>query len=327
MRAETAGTGDGPQATAGGGAAELRGAVRVRGLTRRFGEKVALAPLDLDVEPGRVTGLLGPNGSGKSTLMRCLVGLVPRHGGQVWLDGVPLQGDGVKVRERCTFTPGELSLYPRMRARDQLDWLVAGRGREAAERARAIAEDFDLPLRQRVHTFSHGMKRQLLFAAALGPRVPVRLLDEISEGLDPNKRGVVLEKLLEDVRGGTTVLLSSHHLGEVQRICDRMVFMRAGEKLNEDTAAGVASRARRLVRMGFEEGVDLGAVERLARAAGAADVRIDGGRCVLQLAEEDLRPTLRRLLEGPDFPRPLRLDYGELSLEELYRELYGEEAV
>lgn len=306
--------------------AAARGAVRVRGLRRSFGGVVALAPTALDIGPGGITGLLGPNGSGKSTLLRAIVGLVPADGGQAWVDGVPLTGDGVAIRRRCTFTPGELSLYGRMRAGDQLDWLVAGRGAEVRRRARALAEDFELPLRQRVRTFSHGMKRQLLFAAALAPRVPVRFLDEITEGLDPSKRGAVLEKLREDERQGTTILLSSHHLGEVQRLCDRMVFMRAGEVLSHETTQSVLGRARRLVRLRFAGDTDLDALVRTARAAGASDARGDARRFVLHLDQEDLRPTLGRLLSDPSCPRPLHLAYGELSLEDLYAELYGEDA-
>jgi ABC-2 type transport system ATP-binding protein len=303
-----------------------RGAIRVRGLCRSFGEQRALAPTDLDIGPGGITGLLGPNGSGKSTLMRAILGLVPADAGSAWVDGVPLTGDGVAIRRRCTFSPGELSLYGRMRARDQLDWLLAGRGAEACQRARQLAEDLELPLRQRVRTYSHGMKRQLLLAAAMAPRVPVRLLDEITEGLDPAKRGVVLQMLREDERRGTAILLSSHHLGEVQRVCDHMIFMGNGQVLSEESAQTVLGRSRRIVHLHFEADTSLAELERVAHAAGVSEVRGEARRYVLHLPEEDLRPTLRRLLADPAFPRPLKLEYGALSLEDLYKDLYGEDA-
>lgn len=302
------------------------GSIRVRGLTRSFGDIVALAPLDLDIEAGQVTGLLGPNGSGKSTLMRCLVGLVRADGGAAWIDGQELRGDGLAIRKRATFAPGEFSLYGRMRAQDQLDWLVAGHGDEARERARRIAEDLELPLRKRVHTYSHGMKRQLLFAAALGPRVPVRLLDEISEGLDPAKRGVVLEKLREDTRAGTTILLSSHHLGEVQRVCDRMVFMRAGKLLRDENSEAVLRRARRLVRLRLERPTDAARLESVALEHGAESVTGAGTDWLLQLRDDDPRRTLAAIFGDSRLSRPLRVEYGEPALEDLYRDLYGEEA-
>ena len=306
--------------------APMRGAIRLRGLTRSFGEHVALAPMDLDIGPGGVTGLLGPNGSGKSTLLRTLIGLVPRHGGDAWLDGVRLSGDGTAIRERSTFAPGELAFYGGMRAEAQLDWLLAGRSAEERARGRRTAEDLGLPLHDRVRSYSHGMKRQLLFSAALAPRVPVRILDEITEGLDPSKRGVVLELLREDAASGTTILLSSHHLAEVRRACDAMIFMRAGEKLSEESAEEIQSRARRTLQLHYPTNVDRGAVARVAEANGAERVTGDGGRVVLLLRDEDPRPMLAALCSATELPPPARIEYGELSLEDLYRDLYGTDA-
>ena len=302
------------------------GRIEVRGLCRAFGEKQALAPLDLDVGPGGITGLLGPNGSGKSTLLRCLVGLVRPDGGTVSIDGARLVGDGLEVRRRVTYSPGELATYGSLRGEEQLDWLVAGRDREAASRARRLAASLDLPLKKRLRTYSHGMKRQLFFAAAMAPRVRVRLLDEITEGLDPSKRGAVHEALRADAAEGTTILLSSHHLGEVQRVCERLLFLRDGRLLSDEAADSVRSRSRRLVRLGFRPEDDLEEVERLALESGATDVRRHASRLSLYLPGEDPRQLLAALFERASLPRPLTIDYGELSLEELFTELYGEEA-
>ncbi|MFT7668926.1 MAG: ABC-2 type transport system ATP-binding protein [Planctomycetota bacterium] len=300
--------------------------IRIRGLSRSFGEHMALAPIDLDIEAGMVTGLLGPNGSGKSTLMRCLVGLVRADTGEVSLAGQALHGDGVAIRKRCTFAPGELALYGRMRAKDQLNWLVAGHDREACERAHKMARDFDLPLSHRVHSFSHGMKRQLLFCAAMGPRVPVRLLDEISEGLDPAKRGLVLDLLRQDAQAGTTILLSSHHLGEVQRVCDRMIFMRAGRVLGDEKSEAIMGRARSMVQLRLDPTADLAKLKALAMQHGAIRVNGNAQELTLHLEDEDPRRVLVALFSDPSLPPPLRVEYGDLSLEDLYGELYGEDA-
>lgn len=302
------------------------GSIQVRGLTRTFGKVVALAPLDLDVQPGRVTGLLGPNGSGKSTFMRTLIGLVPKSSGRAWVDGIELKGDGLAIRQRCTFAPGELSFYGHLRARDQLSWLVDGRGKEAKERALDVAQELGLPLRARIRAYSHGMKRQLLFAAAMGPRVPVRILDEITEGLDPSKRGSVLELLREDAATGTTILLSSHHLAEVQRACDHMVFLRAGEKLSEESASDVQSRARRSLHLDFKDAPQAAAFAAIAKIDGVLEIRTLEQKLTIQLAQEDPREVLVQLFSNPHAPRPVRMDYGELSLEHLYQDLYGEDA-
>jgi len=299
--------------------------VVARGLCRRFGSKVALHPTDLDLGPGRIVGLLGPNGSGKSTLLRSLLGIVRPDAGTASVDGVPLQGDGTAVRRRAAYAPGEIALHGERRGDDQLTWLLRGRGDAALGRARAIAAEFGLPLAKRVRTYSHGMKRQLLLAAALAPDVRVRILDEATEGLDPTRRGEVLGKLAQDAARGTTILLSSHHLGEVDRACDALVFLSEGRKIAEESAASIAERARRLVRLAFADAQEAAEVAaRLATFPGAR-VRAEGARIAVHLESGDPHAFVASILSAPGIARPRSLLYGELSLPELYREVYGVE--
>jgi lipooligosaccharide transport system ATP-binding protein len=306
--------------------------IRARGIARSFGATKALQPVDLDLGPGGIIGLLGPNGSGKSTLLRVLTGVVPRDAGEAWVDGVALVGDGTAVRKRATYAPGELALYREMRGEDHLAWLLRGRDRGALGRARATANELGLPLRARVRTYSHGMKRQLLFAAALAPDVGVRILDEPTDGLDPSKRGVVLDLLLAEARKGTTILLSSHHLGEVDRACDRLVFLAGGKVIADETATAVTERARRSLRMEFETAAGARSVQtELERVPGARAVRVEAGgnervRAFVELDSDDPRPFLARVCASPGLPQPAAIEYGQLSLVELYRVLYGVEA-
>ncbi len=308
-------------------AAGAPGEIHARGLTRRFGATLAVCPFELVVGPGGITGLLGPNGSGKSTLLRMLIGLVPADSGAGSIDGVALAGDGTAVRRRATYAPGEVALYGELSGRAHLRWLVAGRGREASRRALALAGELELPLERRVRGYSHGMKRQLLLAAALAPPVRVRILDEPTEGLDPSKRGQVLELLAAESAAGRTVLLSSHHLGEVDRICDRMLFLRKGELLQDAEAARLRERARRLVRMTWEEPEDPGGLQASLADLGAEEVHIDGRRASFLLPAGDARRALGRVLEQGRFAAPESLSFGELPVHELYRALYGKEGV
>ncbi len=295
----------------------------MRGLTRRFGRKVALEPIDLDIGPRGITGLLGPNGSGKSTLLRCLLGIVRPDAGSASIDGVALAGDGVKVRQRCAYSPGEIALYGELTGHAHLEWCLRGRGRTAEARALEIARELGLPLDRRVRAYSHGMKRQLLVAAALAPDVRVRILDEATEGLDPSKRGAVLELLSADAARGTTILLSSHHLGEVDRVCDRLIFLNEGKKLADETAASVAARAQRSVRFTFSEDAD---IERIATELGRIEqVRlvVEGERIDVHLDRDDARPFIAAVCTSKTIPRPRTIEFGALSLAQMYRELYG----
>jgi len=302
------------------------GRIEARGLTKRYGEHLALAPLDVELEPGSITGLLGPNGSGKTTLLRMLYGLVRPTSGSASVDGVALSGDGVGIRRRATYMPGETALLVELSGRAHLDWLLRGRPRATRQRARAIATDLGLPLRARVRSYSHGMKRQLLLAAALAPDVPVRLLDEASEGLDPRKRGQVVEFLRADAARGTTILLSSHHLGEVDRACQRMIFLSEGRVLASEDAASVAARAATVVHVAWaDEATSVHAAERLDALPGwTAQPRENA--VIVHLETGDPRPFLARLAEL-DLPAPTSVEYGRLSLRELFRDLYGVEGI
>jgi len=305
---------------------ERAGAIRIAGLTRRFGETMAVRPLTAEIGPGGITALLGPNGSGKSTLLRMLLGLVRPDAGTAEVDGVALAGDGVAIRRRATYLCGELHVYGELTARAHLAWCLRGRGRAALERAGALAAGFELPLAKKVRGFSHGMKRQLLLAAALAPEVRVRVLDEPTEGLDPTRRAQVLELLRVDAARGTTLFVSSHHLGEVERGSSRQLFLRKGELLDEASARELHRRARESVRIAWAVPPERAALERVL-AGHAHELRLDGARATLFFPGGGGIEALRGLLGASTLPEVRSLVYGELSLTELYRELYGVEGV
>ncbi|TAJ24040.1 MAG: ABC transporter ATP-binding protein, partial [Planctomycetota bacterium] len=310
----------------GGDAALSAPAVELAGLSRDYGARTALAPLSLAIGAGELVGLLGPNGSGKSTLLRMLVGLVRPTAGAARVAGVALRGDGLAVRRVASFAPGEIALYGELSARAHLDWLLRGRAREAYARAHSLAERLGLPLGARVRSFSHGMKRQLLLAAALAPDVPVRLLDEPTEGLDPTKRGEVLALLREDRAAGRTLVLSSHHLGEVDAVCTRLLFLSAGKLVADEDARALERRASALLRLRFPAGVGAERVAGELARAGLAPSRTwqvageDGqvwASCRLEAG--DPRAAFARLATA-ELPAPTAVQHGRLSLAELYHE-------
>jgi len=303
------------------------GAIRIAGLTRRFGANLAVKPLTAEIGPGGITALLGPNGSGKSTLLRMLLGLVRPDAGKAEVDGVPLTGDGLGIRRRATYLCGELHVYGELSARAHLAWCLHGRGRAALARATEIATRFELPLERKVRGYSHGMKRQLLLAAALAPEVRVRVLDEPTEGLDPTRRAQVLELLRADAARGTTLLVSSHHLGEVERGSSRQLFLKLGQLLDEASARELYRRARESLRVTWVAAPERAALERALASTASIDLRLEGERATVFFPDGDGLASLRTLLGAPGLPEVRSVVYGELSLAELYRELYGVEGV
>ncbi len=307
------------------------GTIKVNSLTRRFGTLTALHPTSFEISPGGITALLGPNGSGKSTLLRCMVGLVRPDAGSASIDGEPLIGDGTAVRKHCTFAPGEINVYKELRGSEHLAWLLRGREREALSAGTRLADNLGLSLKARVRSYSHGMKRQLLFCAAMAPRVAVRILDEPSEGLDPSKRGAILDIIERDAASGTTILLSSHHLGEVDRSSSRMLFLHDGRLVKSEDSASVRAKAARILRLDYGAALEVPEQARAICVAlialGAKSAVSRGRRVIVELQTADPRPLLARLGASPDLPRPEGIEYGQLSLAELYRDIYGVEAV
>jgi ABC-type transport system involved in cytochrome c biogenesis ATPase subunit len=245
-----------------------------------------------------------------------LTGLLRPDAGSASVDGVELRGDGTAIRKRCSYAPGEIALYGELHGREHLDWFLRGREREARTRARAIADSLALPLKKRVQTYSHGMKRQLVFAAALAPRVPVRILDEPSDGLDPNKRSVLIELLEADARAHDD-LLSSHHLDEVDRVVTRSSSSTWARR-SASRARPPSPSARRLVRITFcEGGAQPGLAAALARLK-SGRATLHGSLALVELEQSDPREFWpRSRLRG--LPAPVAIEYGRTSLQDLYR--------
>ena len=171
----------------------------------------------------------------------------------------------------------------------------------------------------------------MLLFPAMAPRVAVRILDEPSEGLDPSKRGAILEIVERDAASGTTILLSSHHLGEVDRSSSRMLFLHNGRLVKSEDSASVRAQAARILRLDYGAALEVpeqaSAICAALIAFGAKSAVLRGRRVVVELALADPRPLLARVSMDSNLPRPEGIEYGQLSLAELYRDIYGVEAV
>jgi len=234
-------------------------AVATHGLTKRFGRLVAVKALDLVVEPGQVYGFLGLNGAGKTTTIRLLLDLLRPTAGSAAILGHDCQADGLAARALVGYMPGEAGFYRDMTGRQVLGFLSRlsphaireGWQRELLERLAF----HDMDLDRRIREYSTGMKRKLAIVQAFQAEAPLLILDEPTEGLDPLMQEAFYA-LLADVRQqGTTVFLSSHVLSEVDRVCDRIGVLRAGELVLAAPVDGVRRMAPRLVRVEFRDPV------------------------------------------------------------------------
>jgi ABC-2 type transport system ATP-binding protein len=207
--------------------------VETHSLTKRYRSVTALDQVSLGVALGEIFGLLGPNGAGKTTLLRLLMGYLRPTSGTASIEGLDCYRQSVAVHQRVAYLPGEAKLFRSMRGRDALRFFAAIRPDGDFDRARAIAERLALDLTRHVSLMSTGMRQKTALAAVLSCAAPILILDEPTTNLDPTARREVLAIVRESRAAGRTVLFSSHVLGEVEDVCDRVVILRGGQVVHE----------------------------------------------------------------------------------------------
>ncbi len=236
-------------------------AIRTEGLGKRYGELTALDGLSLDVGEGEAFGFLGPNGAGKTTTIRLLLGLIRPSAGQAVVLGQRVRR-AVAWRGQVGYLPGDLAFWPGLTGLETLDYLAALSGRAAMARVgllkRLALSDADLA--RPVRTYSDGMRQKLGIVQALQCTPRLALLDEPTKGLDPLVQQAFYEIVTDMRRHGGTVFLSSHVIGEVERVCERVGMLRAGRLVMVGSVATLRKAERRRVVADFSDDVDVAAL-------------------------------------------------------------------
>ena len=222
-------------------------AIATSGLTKRFGDLVAVSRLDLRVERGEVFGFLGPNGAGKTTTIRMLLDVLRPTSGMVEVLGGAAGDPG--VRRRIGFLPAELHLERRYEVREAIDFLGSLRGGFDESSVQQLLERFDLDPTRTVGELSTGNRRKVGVVQAFAGDPELLILDEPTSGLDPLLQHELLTLLEERVADGATVFLSSHVLPEVERVADRVGILRRGELVTVGGVEELRSRARQRVEL------------------------------------------------------------------------------
>ena len=210
-------------------------AISIQGLVKTFGSTRALDGLDLNVTQGEVHGYLGPNGSGKTVTIRILLGLLRADSGNVTLLGGDPWGDAVNLHRRLAYVPGDVNLWPNLSGGETIDLLARLRGGVDKQRRDDLVERLALDPRKKSRTYSKGNRQKVALIAALSSRAELLLLDEPTSGLDPLMESVFQDCILDATREGRTVLLSSHILAEVEKLCDRVTIIRQGRAVQTGT--------------------------------------------------------------------------------------------
>jgi ABC-2 type transport system ATP-binding protein len=289
--------------------------VDISGLTKTFGSTRALDGLDLTVTRGEVHGFLGPNGAGKSTTIRVLLGMLRKDSGEVRLFGGDPWAEAASLHRRLAYVPGDVNLWPNLTGGQVIDLLGRLRGGLDEERRKVLLERFELDPTKKGRSYSKGNRQKVALVAALASDVELLILDEPTSGLDPIMESVFAEYVERFRAEGGTVLLSSHILAEVERLCDRVSIIRAGRCVETGTLAELRHLTRTSVVAELSR-----PVTGLAELSGVHDVDAQGTRVSFEVDTPRLDAALG-LLHGVGIRS---LTATPPTLEELFLRHYGD---
>ena len=306
-----------------GGPGRNAPAIATRRLTKRFAGRrasghgsLALDELDLEVHAGEVFGFLGPNGAGKTTTIRLLLDLIRPTSGSATVLGLDPRRDGVALRSRIGYLPGDVNLPPRLTGHAYLADHAAIRGLDLRAEIGDLADRLGADLDRPMGDLSLGNRRKVAMIAAFAHRPQLLVLDEPTGGLDPLVQQTFRSLARDAADDGRTVFLSSHVLDEVQHVADRVAVLRAGRLVAEDRIDALLARLTRTFRVRFD---DTPPLDRFGRVPGVSSMSV--------LADGELE----FVLDGPAGPllaalaplHPLDLHGHEPDLEELFLGYYG----
>ena len=287
------------------------GIIEAEGLSKRYGNTLAVDHLDLDIAAGEVYGFLGPNGAGKTTTIRLLLGIHRATEGTVRVAGIDAWSDPVAAHRHTAYVASEPTLWPALTGAETLAYFANLRGGCDLAYRDQLIERFDFDADKKVRALSKGNRQKIQLIATFATRAEILILDEPTSGLDPLMEAAFRVTVTEARERGQTIFLSSHILSEVELLCDRIGILSKGRLIDEGTLADMRHLSARAVQVTFTESkVDTGALTKL------------DGISVVSTSDHDLELEVRGEM-GPLLAELARLpvktlDSREPSLEELF---------
>ncbi|RNC29084.1 MAG: putative ABC transporter ATP-binding protein YxlF [Candidatus Dichloromethanomonas elyunquensis] len=230
--------------------------VEINHLTKYYGKKRGIIDVNFNVEEKEIFGFIGPNGAGKSTTLRTILGLIYPTGGSAKIFGKDSIQYGPEIKKQIGYLPSEVFYYDKMRVKDLLKYAASFYQKDCRKRIRELAEIMDLDLDKRIDDLSFGNKKKVGIVQGLLHEPKLIILDEPTGGLDPLMQQKFFELLQEENKRGATILLSSHILGEVQRLCDRVAIIKEGKIVELQRISSLQERAYKKIKIQVPEDLD-----------------------------------------------------------------------
>ncbi len=286
-------------------------------LTKFYGSERGIEEVTITVEQGEVFGFLGPNGAGKTTTIRTLLDLLHPTRGSARLFGLDSRRDSVAIRARVGNLPGDFGYGKLATGREAVSLLARLRGVAGLGRAEALARRFRADLDRPLGQLSRGNRQKIGLILAVFHKPELLILDEPTSGLDPLMQEEFLALVREERERGCAVLLSSHELDEVERVCDRVGIIREGRLIAVERVAELLGKTQRRVAVEFVEPIDLA---ELRRCPGVSALEADGRHVTFRVAG-DLDPVVKAIAQHA----VADLEFAHPTLEEVFLTYYQDE--
>ena len=290
--------------------------VSIQNLVKRFGKFTALNGVNLELREGEVYGFIGPNGAGKSTTIRVLLGILQASGGQVSVFGKDAWRDAVEIHKRIAYVPGDVNLWPNLTGGEVIDLFTRLRHQGKQSKREELIQRFDLDPSKKCRTYSKGNRQKVALVAAFASEADLYILDEPTSGLDPLMEQVFQQCVLEAKSQGKTILLSSHILSEVEKLCDTLGIIRRGEIIETGTLQELRHLTRTSITVQTQR-----PLENLAAQSGVHDIQEESSGSTVFSVDTDVLGQMLTYLGQYGIQT---LECAPPSLEELFMRHYAE---
>lgn len=257
--------------------------LEISNLTKTFGKFTALDNVNLEVNSGEVYGFIGPNGAGKTTTIRVLLGILKASKGEASIFGMDAWDDAVEIHKRIAYVPGDVNLWPNLTGGEVIDLFVKLRGTNNKSRREELIKRFQLDPAKKCRTYSKGNRQKVALISAFASDADLYILDEPTSGLDPLMESIFQECVMEAKEKGKSVLLSSHILSEVEKLCDKVSIIREGKIIETGSLDDLRHLTRNRMSIQTKKPID-----NLSDISGIHDIEENDGLIHFQVDSEEL---------------------------------------
>lgn len=290
--------------------------MKIRGLTKFYGDILGIKDLDLDVYPGEIMGFLGPNGAGKTTTIRTCLGFLRKTAGDVKIFGLDSHKDSVEIKRKIGYLPGDFGMIPDLKVRTFLKYLLSLSEVKSEKKMKVLGDKLDLEFDKKIKQLSKGNRQKVGIVQAFMADQDLIILDEPTAGLDPLMQQRFYEILREEKENGKTIFMSSHILAEVEEVCDRVAIIKNGRLQVVEDIGSLQQKMGKKLTVEFREEVDTD----MFRMKGVNQIQKDGKK-ITMVVTDNLDETIKKISSR----KIITMNLETFSLEQLFLRYYKEE--